>query len=70
MARHHLKLEEIEEKKVEAMRWQQKLAELDYKMSLIDRLAELRNKYPNITNEQIIRICPDMRDYVDVITNS
>lgn len=60
-------LKELTEKRLELTNWDSKQKELDYKMQKLDRLTTLRSKYPNLTDDQIATMFPELADLLSII---
>ena len=55
---------DLEKSKLETMSWKGKSDQLDYKMKLLSRYHDIKNKY-NWSDEQIIGYCPEMKDVIE-----
>ena len=41
---------------------------LEYRMAKLDRLASIRAKYPNMSNDQIVLLFPELEEFIGVDT--
>jgi hypothetical protein len=68
MEKRCFKLEEnrlnLEQNRFQAMAWQGKNDELNYKMNLLARYEQFRKEF-NWSDEQIVAYCPDMAQVID-----
>ena len=65
VVRHNRELERLEKQKFEQGSWKVKNDELDYKVNLVSQYTKLRDD--GITNNQILRMCPEMKNVIDAL---
>ena len=60
---------DLSKTKMENAEWDNKAKQLKHKMDKLDRLAEIREKCPLMTDDQIARLFPELKDMLDIDTD-